>query len=114
MDPKSLKDIFLSLDEKVNKIKYNIEKINQIYNPDQFLLDNKKLEKINNFTKELNILIDKSNELLCLTLYDKNILEINLDEKEMVRQYKLDEKILSIFTPLMLYARICLESQYNN
>lgn len=115
MDSKSLKDIFMSLNHKINKVKNNLERINEIYDPNLFLMKTNSLEKIYDIIKDLNFLIDKSDELLCLVLYNKHDNhDLTIEEKEMIRQYKLNEKIISVFGPFILYARICLESQYNN
>ena len=110
MNNYELSEIFNKLHSKIKSIENKIDKIKKNLKDINFNFNEKNLNLILELSQTTNILNDKTDDLNYLIL--ENLIEENLssEDKLLLRNNKINNIIYKIFTPYMLYLRICLEN----
>ena len=79
----------------------NIKEINSI--------TKNKIELLSNISTNSHLLKDELEELYYLLL-DNSSKSINVEDKDKIRQFKINNKIQEMFLPYMIYTKILLEN----
>jgi hypothetical protein len=107
---KSFIDIFKNFDTKVMKINSIINKINNKFNDDNFILNNDKLNLLLKISENLNKLNDQFDDLYDVVIETVDENNLTTEDKEKLRNNRINKKINDIFMPYIIYTKLCLNN----
>ena len=87
-----------------------MESINNNFNNENFNVNIENLNLLLNISNRINQLDDFVNELNLVIFENKNPDLLSINQKEYIRQEKINKKINDIFLPYMIYSKMCLEN----
>lgn len=102
-------DIIDNLDDNLKKLIIKSNKIKEKFNQDNFIVNEDNLNIFLKISKNINLLNDQLEDLYILSL-KTNINNLNSEEKEIIRNDKINNIVNKKFMPYMLFLQICLQN----
>jgi hypothetical protein len=106
-------DIIDQIDKKIDNLKSQSEYIKSKFNQNNFIITENKLKLILDLVKYINVLTDKFDDVKNIVLETTNLNNLSVNEKEVLRNNKINNIVSQKFMPYMIYATLCLQSTEN-
>lgn len=104
-------DIINNLENNLKKLIIKSKKIKEKFNQDNFIVNEDNLNIFLKISKNINLLNDQLEDLYILSL-KTNTNNLNSEEKEIIRNDKINNIVNKKFLPYMLFLQICLYNIY--
>lgn len=106
-------DIIDQIDKKIINLKNKSEYIKSKFNNNNLLVNEDKLNALLDLVKYINVLNDKLDDFKNIVLETTENNNLSADEKEILRNNKINKLVSEKFMPYIIYATICLQSSEN-